>query len=77
MSRAGMPGGAHEADKQRIEIGALAAEIAGLEHGGDVADAAAAHLGVAEGVLDDPFVDGVDLFDLGLLAGSDLVRRSP
>jgi len=73
--RRGDTGGTHQADKQGIKVGAFAAEIAALEQSRNVADAAATSLRIAECVFDNPFVDGMDLFDLGLLAGNNLVRR--
>src|SRR5207244_3992850 len=51
-------------DIERIQVRALAAEIAGLEHRGDVADAAAARLRIAEGIIDDPLVDATRLLDV-------------
>ena len=65
--QAGRP---RQADIERVEIGAFAAEIARLEHRRDVADAAAAHLGVAERVIDDPLVDRARLLDVGLAFAS-------
>src|SRR5439155_10844580 len=56
--------GSGETDEQAVEIGALSAEIAALQHRLDVAGAAAAGLRVAHRVLDDPFVDRPPLFEI-------------
>src|SRR5205807_214983 len=65
---------ARQADKQRAQIAAFAAEVAGLEHRLDVAPAAAAHLGIAERVVDDPFVDRARLFDVAARSFHDAAR---
>src|SRR6516164_2782740 len=51
-------------DVERIQVRAFTSEVAGLEHRGDVADAAAARLWIAERVLDDPLVDAPRLFEI-------------
>src|SRR5207247_7658449 len=56
---------AREPDEERVEVGALAAEVTRLEHRLDITQPAPAHLRVAEGVLDDPFVDGLSLVGIG------------
>ena len=62
-------------DEERVEVGALAAEIARVEHGLDVAQPAAADLRVAEGVLDDPLVERARLVGIGGDALRDPLRR--
>src|SRR6185503_10787619 len=62
-----------KADIERVEICALARQVAGLEHRLDVADTAAARLRIALRVVDDPVVDGARFFDVGALAASDFV----
>ena len=64
-------GRARQPDEQRIQVGALAVEVAGPDHRGDVADAAPQRLGVAEGVLDHPVVDGAGLGGVVALAAHD------
>jgi hypothetical protein len=50
------PDGADETHEKRVDVGALAAEVPCLEHHPDVADAAAAHLGLAIAVGENPVV---------------------
>jgi hypothetical protein len=57
----GQTHGTCQSDIERIQVRALAAEIAGLQHRGDVANAAAARLRIAECVIDDPLVDATRL----------------
>src|SRR5438067_2868255 len=64
-----------EADEQPVEIRAFAAEIAALQHGLDVAGAAAPGLRVAHGVLHDPFVDAATLLQIGARALGGLHQR--
>src|SRR5262249_60437456 len=59
----------------RVQGGPLAAEVARLEHGADVADPAAADLGIAERVVDDPLVDGSCFLEIRREATGDLSRR--
>jgi hypothetical protein len=66
---------AREADVERVEVGAFAREVAGDEHHADVAEAAAARLRVAEGVLDDPSVDCARRRFVATLAAGDFLRR--
>ena len=66
--------GTRQPDEEGVEVGALAPEVPGLEHPADVADAAAAHLRIAERVLDDPLVDRARLVELRLRALRDLDR---
>ena len=68
------PGRAREADEEGVEVGALAREVAGLQHAADVADAAAAHLGLAEGVVHDPVVDRARLVLVALRPLDDVAR---
>src|SRR5262249_16930627 len=62
----------HETDEEAVEVGTLSAEVPGLEHGLDVADAAAAHLGLAVRIVENPVVHGPHLVEIGRLATSDL-----
>src|SRR5712691_11791255 len=55
------PGRAGQSHEQRVEIGALAAKVSGLEHAAYVAETAAAHCRVTDRVLHDPVVDGARL----------------
>src|SRR6185295_14539514 len=73
----GKSGCARQADVQRIEVGAFALQVAGLQHALDVADAAAAHFRVAGRVIDDPLVDRARLLQLAELALGDVARRVP
>ena len=66
---------AGEADIERVEIGALAAQIPGFQHEADVADAAAARFRIPKRVVDDPLVDCARFLDVGLRAAGDLGRR--
>src|SRR5439155_9458190 len=54
-----------QADEEGVEVGALAAQVPCLEHRLDVPEPAPPHLGIAEGVLDDPLVDGAGLLAVG------------
>ena len=67
------PGRAREPNVKRIQIGTLAAEIPGLQHCGNIADAAATDFGVAERIVDDPFIDRAGLVEVGRSARRDLV----
>ena len=58
----GQADGASQAHIQGVQVCAFAAEIAGLQHGTNISAATAADLGIAEGVLDDPLIDGLCLF---------------
>jgi hypothetical protein len=69
----GQTGGPGQAHVERVEVGALAAEVARLQHGLDVAEPAALDLGIAECVVDDPLVDGAGLGDLRRVALDDLL----
>ena len=64
---------AGEADIERVEVGAFAVEIARLDHGGNVADAAAFGRGVAEGVLDHPVVERARPGHVALLSAHDVL----
>lgn len=64
------------ADVERVQVSALASEIARLEHEVNVATPAAANLGIANRVLDDPLVDGACLVDIGGCALRRLERSS-
>src|SRR5256885_2934351 len=57
--------GSGEADEEAVEIGAFAAEVAALQHRLDVAGTASAGLGVAQRVLNDPFIDCAPLLQIG------------
>jgi hypothetical protein len=46
-----------ETDIERVDVGTFTAHVAAFEHEGDIAEAAAARLGAAEGVVDDPVID--------------------
>ena len=56
---------AAQADEHRVQVGALAAKVAGLEHRLDVAGAAASGLRLAMRVGDHPVVDRTRLVDVG------------
>src|SRR5580698_1884696 len=58
-------GSLHKTDEECVDVGAFSSEVAGLKHGADVTDAAAADLGIAVSVFDDPLVDGACLVDVG------------
>src|SRR5207247_65510 len=64
---------ARQPDIERVQVSALAAEIAGLQHCGNVADAAAARLRFAERVIDNPLVDTPRLFDIAEGPAHDVV----
>src|SRR5439155_12172104 len=64
-----------EADEQAVEIGALPAQVATLEHRLDVARAASAGLRIAQRVLHDPFVDGASLLQVGASAPGNFHER--
>ena len=66
-------GGFHQANEERIEICALAPEVAGFQHGPDVSYAAPAHLRIAMRVVDDPLVDCVRLLYVRRSALGDLI----
>ncbi len=59
-------GRARQAHVERIQIGALAAQILGLQHEANVADAAAARFRIPKRVVHDPFVDRARLLDIRL-----------
>ena len=59
----GQPGGFGETDIERVDVGTFTAHVAAFEHEGDIAEAAAARLGAAEGVVDDPIVDRLGLVE--------------
>src|SRR5665213_2925518 len=65
---------ARHADEQRVQVGALAAQVARLEHELDIAGAAAAHLRVAERVVADPVVERTRTLDIGMRAARDRLR---
>src|SRR5262245_14258337 len=46
-----------EADVERVQVGALAAEVARIQHALHVTDAAPSDLGITERIVDDPLVD--------------------
>src|SRR5260370_11323006 len=71
----GQTHGTCQSDIERIQVRALAAEIAGLQHRGDVANAAAARLRIAERVIDDPLVDATRLLDIAECPAHDTVGR--
>jgi hypothetical protein len=50
------PGSTGEPDVERVKIRTLAAQIFGLQHEANVADSAAARLGISKGVVNDPLV---------------------
>src|SRR5271165_6322814 len=60
-------------NKERVEIGALAAEIARFQHRSDISGAASARGSIAERVLDNPFIDGASPAKIGLSPGRNLV----
>jgi len=60
---------------ERVQVRALAAEIAGFEHRGNVADTAAACFRIAERVLDDPLVDAARLLEVAEGPAHDAVGR--
>src|SRR5215469_7053881 len=62
-------------DIKGVEIGTFPAQISGLQHETDVAAPAATSLGIAEGVLDYPLVDGARFLDVGGCALCGLVGR--
>ena len=61
----GQADGAREAHVEGIQVRALAAEIAALEHRGDIADAATARFWIAERIVDDPLIDTPRLLQVG------------
>jgi len=63
MSR-GQTHGTCEADVKSIQVGAFAAHVSRFKHEANVAPAAAADFGIAEGVVDDPLVDRAGLVDV-------------
>src|SRR5262249_42202589 len=69
----GQPNRARQPDIERIQVRALAAEVACLEHRSDVADAAAARLGIAESIIDDPLINAARLLDVAEGPAHDLV----
>ena len=71
----GYADGPDEADEQRVDVAALPAEVSRLQHGLDVADATAAHLGIPVGVGEDPVVYRPHLLDIGGAPLDDLERR--
>ena len=64
-------GGTAQAHEQGVDVGTFAAEVAGFQHGFDVAFTAAAHLGFAPGIGHDPIVNGAGFVQvaLGALGG--------
>jgi hypothetical protein len=48
---------------------AFTAQVAGFEHGANVAAAASAHLGIAKCILDHPLVNCACFIDIGRRAG--------
>src|SRR4029450_7673876 len=71
----GHPGSARQAHEHGVEIAALPAEVARLQHAFDVAPAAAFHFGITESVFYDPFVDRARLLDIRLRALGNVARR--
>ncbi len=69
----GKPRRARQPHEQRVQVGTLAAQVAGLEHCADVPDPTAPHLRIAEGVVDDPLVDRAGLLHVGVDALGDLL----
>src|SRR5262245_4394289 len=55
---------ARQPDIERVQVRTLAAKISSLQHRGDVADAAAARLRIAERIIDDPLVNAPRLLDV-------------
>src|SRR4029453_16296651 len=58
------PDGAQEADEERVDVATLPAEILGLEHRFDVADAAPPYFRLPVRVRKDPVVDRLDLVNI-------------
>ena len=71
----GKAGPTREANIERIEIGAFAAQIPGLQHEADIADATAARLRISKCIVNDPLVDRPRLFYVCLRVLRDLDRR--
>src|SRR5262249_48193003 len=67
------PNRARQPDIERIQVRALAAEVAGLQHRCDVADAAAARLRIAESIIDDPLINAARLLNVAEGPAHDLV----
>ena len=70
----GDSGRASQADIKSVQIGAFATHVAGFKHEADVAAAAAANLGIAKSVLDNPIVYGASLVDVGGCTFGSVVR---
>src|SRR5262249_9817144 len=68
----GNAGRAREPDEERVQVCAFASEVARLEQRADVAEAAPAHLGIAERVVDDPLVDRLGFLEVRAVAARDL-----
>ena len=59
---------AAQTDKQGIQVSTFAAQIAGLQHGLDIAFAATAYFGLAVGVGDNPVIEFLGFFNIGSCA---------
>ncbi|MNV41176.1 hypothetical protein D3C71_1328040 [compost metagenome] len=68
-------GGPGKRRVQAVDIGAFPAEITAFQHVLHITDAAAGDIGIAEGVFDDPVIDGAGLVLVFLTGADDLHRR--
>ena len=66
-----------KADEQGIQVAALAAKVTRLQHRLDVAPAAAADLGITEGIVHDPFIDGARFLNVSAGALGNRARGIP
>src|SRR6516225_6343365 len=55
-----------------IQVGTLTAQVASFEHEANVAPAAAAHLGIAKRVFDNPLIDCAGFRDICVCAFCDI-----
>src|SRR5882724_75838 len=61
-----------QADVECIQVSALAAEITGLEHCGNITDATPFHFGITESVFHDPLVNRPGLVHIVLIPRGNL-----
>ena len=68
---------AAQANKQGVQVGTFATQVAGFQHGLDVALATTTHLGFAVGVGDNPVVQLLGLLHIGVGTTNRLLRGLP